>query len=585
MSTTPENPRFDPYAGLDMEKIRSKAKELNAIQWERATGKRPAEPGEWPFFNWKWLRDLEPFPLDVFPEPMARLATEIGHAVGCDPSLPAANLLGIAAGLIGRSACLEIKPDKYVGTTLFQVCIGWPGEGAEEALRIVAEPILQIESELAAEFWRENAEFVETANASEPVRKRTRHGTFAPPEGPVPPVQKRAMLHGGTVAEWLKVLARKGNERGITVVSPDLARMGLIARGRGLGGDRQALMRIWSAEPMSIDTVRDQLGESRCPAFPQLSIVGIMAPSALKALQNHQYDDGFLGHCLLVFPDRWHKPKSQECSEVSPEARSGWATIARRLWERPFSSQNGVSAPSVLRLSDEGRAAFDAGHDAFIERLNEQRYPEDSLATLAKLEELAARLCLVLGVIEHAADPRTPLIVSDKAASGAWRLVEIFVIHAMRVRRYLDPVPHSSVPHGARLILRWIDNHPSAQSLSFADLTRAYSIVRGYTQGLLKTGVSWLELQNGLRPAGSPELGDPHERGRPRTPTWEIHPALVRHGSRSEVSREKLEDSDSFSTTSPCDPLSSWQDEEFRHDDDAARATTTTNARTRAPAQ
>jgi hypothetical protein len=86
MATTPENLRFDPYAGLDMEKIRAKAKELNDIQWERATGSRYKDPDEWPFMSWQWLRKIVPFPVDSsYPKYRGGIPADRGsmNAVDC----------------------------------------------------------------------------------------------------------------------------------------------------------------------------------------------------------------------------------------------------------------------------------------------------------------------------------------------------------------------------------------------------------------------------------------------------------------------------------------------------------------------
>ena len=55
----------------------------------------------------------EPFPVDVLPDPVARLARETADAIGCAADFPAVNALAVAAGVIGRSVSLLLKPGYF----------------------------------------------------------------------------------------------------------------------------------------------------------------------------------------------------------------------------------------------------------------------------------------------------------------------------------------------------------------------------------------------------------------------------------------------------------------------------------------
>ncbi len=492
-----------------------------------------------------WLPAVEAVPLDVFPELMARLAREIGHTVGCDPGLPAGTMLSIAGGLIGRSARLVVRPWQLAGSTILYAGVGWPGSGKAQSQVYAIQPAREIERELAEEFELE--EMSDDWVGRRPLASGDEENRYN--WAPAAVKRWRAVVDGGTVESWLRILARRGNERGILVVSEDISRLGLNVQGIGRGSSRQALMRIWSNLTVNMDQSRDAPDDAARIVEPQISIAGCVTPEMLRAMHNPKRDDGLLDHWLFVFADRSPKPKLHERREVSGVALEGWGQIAKRLWALDLKNwgRDG-SGPAILRRSEDGQAAFDARHDRHVEEMNAAGFTEYLRGPWAKLDTYAGRFWLILSLLHQAADLKaergTIPVASKEAAVGAWRLVDYFKSHARRVYSWLHDARNSGPPRGARsnlrrnvgpprgaqLILRWISNHRESEVVSFGELTRDYSSSNGYDREMLIQGMCWLEQHRVLQVVvGGEDAGKrgSRRRGRPRRRLWEIHRHLT----------------------------------------------------------
>jgi Protein of unknown function (DUF3987) len=502
--------------------------DLELAQWIRERmSKRPCDREKWPWVKEKWLPTVEAAPLDVLPEPMARLAQEIGRAVGCDPCLPMGTMLAVAGGLIGRAARLQVGPRWFARPTIFYAGVGRSGEGKSRSQGYVTQPALEIERELVEEFEQHQA----AMGCSTGERPRLSGDEKADTWAPAAAGRWRAVVDGGTVESWLRILARKGNERGILVVSDDISRLGLNVQGIGRGSSRQVLMRAWSNSTVNIGQSRDAPDDATRIVEPQISITGCVTPEMLRAMHNPKRDDGLLDRWLFVYADRWSKPKSHERLEVSEEALRGWTEIARRLWTwAPRIADGAGGGLEILHYSEEGKAAFDEGHDRHLEEMNDADFAEYLHGPWARLETYAGRFWLILSLLHHAADgeadPATMPVASKEAALGAWRLVECFKTHARRVYSYLYEEREIGPPRGARLIVRWIANHLESDVVTFRDLTRHYATTRGYDREMLMQGACWLQQHKVLRVIAG-DKGGSSTGGRPRGRVWEINPHLT----------------------------------------------------------
>ena len=131
---------------------------------------------DWPPLRLDALPPVEPFPVDVLPDPAARLVIEGADAIGCPRDFLGVPMLAVAAGTIGRSASLMLKDGYFAGATLYVGCVGPPSDGKTPALKAVAAAVRAIDDKLAAEhaqaMERWKADAAATPPKGEPSRRR-----------------------------------------------------------------------------------------------------------------------------------------------------------------------------------------------------------------------------------------------------------------------------------------------------------------------------------------------------------------------------------------------------------------------------
>jgi hypothetical protein len=493
-----------------------------------ANGTRAAEPPEPEPWGPLRLGELPPapdFPLDVLPDDAARLAHEASGAIGCDPGLVAGPVLATAGGLIGRSASLLQGSNWFASACLFQANVALPGDGKTPAVGYATDPVLGFDRALADAFEREKADYRERLEAYERDKKKPGVGPR-----PSPPVPKRVVMDDVTMEAVSRVLA--ANARGVVMVRDELAALvlGLNQYKNGGGSDRPNLLKIWSGKSVVIDRVQHEFGEPVRIPFPFLSIAGNLTPAMLGELANRRGDDGFIDRWLYVYPDRRPKLKSAERRPVSDAAVEGWAGIAKRLWAREMHPGDGSPRPHVVTFTAAGKAEFDRRHDDHVDEVNAADFPDSLSGAWSKLEEYAARLCLVLTLLRHAADPTVdPAALpcaGAREAADAWRLVAYFKAHHRRVRASLHGRGLGGAPEGVRVILRWLRNHPDTTAFPESELTRDFPLFCADRAGL-EDSLQWLAQRNALRRvAGRTPRDGKGKGGRKPAPVWEVHPSL-----------------------------------------------------------
>jgi hypothetical protein len=500
----------------------------------QANSSKPEAPKEWGPVRLGREVEVESFPLNVLPPELARLAQEIGDAVGIDVGMPALGIIAIASGLIGAADSLRIEHNRFASSTIYAGIVGMPGDGKTPALEYVAKPAYEIEHELDGEFREAKERYLQDLrDYDQASRKKAPPGTSTPkPDKPNPPIPRRAVYGTGTTEAWIRCWACPGNEKGGVVVNDEL---GVLVDGfnqyKSKGNDKQILLQSWSNQPISLDRVTNEFMAPIRVQHPHVSIVGNLTPSSLKSFFASNGEDGFRDRWLLYFPDRRPKLKSPDRFPVSDSALEAWRDAARRLWRRASVTDphTGRSYPTTIHFTHEAKALFDEFADAQIDETSDPDFDTDLLGLWSKLDVYASRFCLVLALLHWAADPtleisQTPAC-SVEIVHHAWRLVACFKTHARRVLAYVQGQGVAGIPRGARLILNWIRAHPEANEITFRDITKAYP-ARDYPRALMEDGVAWLVRRNVLRAATAPKPETP-VRGRPPGPAWEINPEFV----------------------------------------------------------
>jgi hypothetical protein len=489
---------------------------IRAVADVKPTGPAPA-PGsgppssDWPALTLEELPPVEPFPIDVLPEAAARLAKRGADAIGCPPDFLAVPMLAVAAGTIGRSVSLMLKPGYFVSPTLYVACIGPPSDGKTPALKAAADAVRAIDDELAAEHaqavdqWKQQA--AATAKGSKP-----------------PPKPRRIDIDDATMEVLPLILA--DNERGLIMIRDELSAfiLGMNQFKGGKGNDRSNALKIWSGDRIVKDRVNhDNNAPIRCP-HPSLTIAGGLVPDMLgELLDPRGRADGFIDRFLPVYPDPL--PVADWSNRGIPEdLAADWRALIARLWMRPMAIKDGRPVPHVAYFTPEGEARWVELYNAHSAEMNDPEFPPYLRGPWGKLREYAGRLTLDLTLMHHAADPTAdPLIVpkvSPRRVDEAWRLIGYFKSHVRRIHAAIASGPGTGEMRAVKAILDWIRD---GQRSSFTE-HEVKQARRWVKDDDLKDASEYLIARGAIRrqaPASSPKPG------RPPLPAYDVNPALL----------------------------------------------------------
>ena len=86
---------------------------------------------------------VEPFPVDVFPVPLARVIREGAEALPCPPEFIGVPMLAVLGGAIGTSRVVEVKLGWREGPRIYAAVVADPGSKKSPALELAMQPLYQ----------------------------------------------------------------------------------------------------------------------------------------------------------------------------------------------------------------------------------------------------------------------------------------------------------------------------------------------------------------------------------------------------------------------------------------------------------
>jgi len=475
---------------------------------------------DWGPIRFGTLPPAEPFPLEVLPIPVRDLAEAAARSIGCPRDFPAVACLAAASGLIGRSATLLVKPGYFESASLYVALVGSPSSGKSPSLRAALAPLRAIGKELY-EAWR-----VET-DAWEELPEKTRgHG----------PILRRVISTDPTTEALAPILAL--GPRGMTIVPDEMTKwsMSMDQYKGGKGGDRPFYLSVWGGESVVIDRAKFMKEPIMVPN-PFLTVAGGMTPGMLSELSEARgREDGFTARLLFSYPDRVPRPYSEE--GVPEWAARAWNDLARALWDRPMRDLDGRPSPHVVVMNSEARREWRDWCQSHRQEQEAEDFPEALEGPWGKLEAYAARLALILHLMDLAADPTrptagTPPEMPRRIIVDAARLVAYFKSHAHRMRAATG----GKGDHGGEevhLLTGWIVRNDKAE-FSLRDIGKDFDRFKQDPASLVDA-LAWMVAHNLIRPRPEPDDSG-SKAGRKPSPRYQANPALresprFRHSGR-----------------------------------------------------
>ncbi len=367
------------------------------------------------------------FPVDVFPPPLRDYVIAGSQALGVPADMVAGPLLGFAAGAIGNSRALQVKPGWVVRSIIWLAIIGAPGSGKSPALDYARHP-LDVLQQTAFETYRaEVATWEEEAAVARSQRP--------PRELPEKPV----LAHYFTTDATMEALAfLLGASPGLAMVRDELVGWVRSHDAYRKAGDRQNWLSLWPGSPLKVD--RRGAGTLYVPR-PTVSVVGGIQPDLLPALAPEAGQaDGFIDRFLMSWPEA--TPTKWTDASVDPEVTTAAETLFSKLRMSPAPAD-----PFITELSADARHAFAGWYDENAELVTQASgLPA---GCYAKYPGQCARIALILHCLHHPENLDRSVDVST--VEDAILVMEYFRQHLARVLPSFGAV---GVPKGAGLVAR-----------------------------------------------------------------------------------------------------------------------------------
>ena len=473
----------------------------------------PAGPSD-PADGWEPIRlgelpPAEPFPLDVLPLPALHLAEAAAESIGCPVDYPAVAILAAASGIIGRSACLLIKPGYFVSASLYAALVGSPSSGKSPALRAALAPAHAIAVKLHDE-WRPKMD------AWKAIAKQADRGEE--------PSLARLVTSDPTTEALGPILAK--NPRGLIVAPDEMTKwvMSMDQYRNGKGGDRPFYLSAWNGEPVYIDRAKN-MREPIVVPHPFLTVIGGMTPDMLSTLpEGRGRDDGFIARLLFAYPDRLARRYSEQ--GIPDDVAADWERVAESLWSRNMRELDGRPSPRVVRLTPEAAREWVAWCQAHYAEQEADDFLDSLEGPWGKLEAYLARLALVLHLMDLASDPTPKLRPRDdppelpkRIIEAAARLVAYFKANALRVHAAMGGKADDG-GEDVRPLVRWIRRN-ALTAFSVRDITQSMRRFRD-DPARLDAALGWMDDRHIIRPRGKPAAGP--KGGRPHTVVYDVSP-------------------------------------------------------------
>lgn len=473
------------------------------------------ERDDWPPLRLKESHKVEPFPIDVFPPPLARLCREVADSIRTAIDIPGLGMLTVAGAAIGQSVQIRIKPTWTESALLYSVVIASPGRAKTPALRLVVQPLYDINQQLCNESAERCAEW-------EIAKKAHDKDDSAADPGAEPP-RLRAVVKDITRESLAIVL--NDNPRGILChLDEAMAWTNSWNQYKGKGTDEQFWLSNYSGDPLFVD--RKGGRESIQIMHPFVAFLGGIQPKLVRKLRGEDgAENGFLHRIAFAFPDAFPRRAWTE-EVVSEEAVQDWRNTIERLYAVPMKDTGDDVRPWLAKLRPEAKARFAEWIDVNGAAMDEAD-DEDREGAMAKAEGRLARLALILSRLRLACDPSRPLLdangvppVELEDVEGAILLTAYFASHAERVA--------GAATEGARTadalaLLKWIKRHHKREFRE-ADASKHLRRFRGDPPAL-SDAIRTLKEAGAIRPKTEPAI--PGKRGPRPSPLHEVRPELL----------------------------------------------------------
>lgn len=403
------------------------------------------------------IEPWRPFPTEVLPDPLRTFVVDSARAIGCDPAYIGLPVLVAVAAAIGLTLTMQMKNKWFVKPILWGCVVGKSGTAKTPAFDAAMTFTRERQTEARERHAAAMAQWEKDLDLFEVEHRKWEHAGGAvdeEPEKPPRPVMERVMTTNVTIEALASLL--DSTPKGLLVAVDELS--GLIAGfdryAQGKGGDAPQWLSCYNAGPIVIDR---KTGEPRTLFVPRaaVSICGTTQPATLGRVMGREHvESGLLARFLLVAPPM--EPSVWSDDDIAEETLTATRDLFRRLFDLAQTTDDtGSPTPNVVYKSPDAHrewVQFYNRHNQRIADLDD----EDLRASYKKIEEVAARIALLVHVVRMVADggAADPTHIDGDSMRAGITLAEWFVGETRRVYQIVGG--ESPTVSNCRRLADWI---------------------------------------------------------------------------------------------------------------------------------
>jgi len=462
------------------------------------------------------IPDAEEFPIDVFPDPLKRLATEIADSMNCPIDYPAISILVLVGGAIANSRHLQIKFGHCQSPCLWGVYVGRPGDTKTPPLKLLQKPF--------SKFARSYLEEYKNRRAIWNDENKGNKGSRSPA-----PKLTRCYVDDITTEGLAMVL--EDNSRGVVMIKNEVSAL-MVSMNQykgGKGGDQKFYLNLWDHTKIIVDRKgdKDRTGIPISVYNPFTSIIGGIQPDVLGILRgDKKQDDGFIDRFLFSYP----KPKpaqGENWMEVSPDVQEQWELIISRLIHLNMEvDELDHERPRLVNLTRSGKESWQRFTDTLANEMNQESFPPHLRGPYSKLKGYCGRLALIIQLMRWACDETHEEDVDGESMGRASELVDYFKSHCQKTYAAMGSCQATT---GAQILFRWIRKYDKtafqkseAQQANKAHFPKINDI---------EPALQILEKNYLIRERSLPASRYP---GRQPSPYWDVNPLIKTLAEKSD---------------------------------------------------
>lgn len=483
-----------------------------------------------------------PVPLEALPASLSQHAVSVAAAVKVPVDLIVAGELAAVAASAARRAEIAIGSTHVEPLNLYVMPVASPGERKPVAVREAIFPLEQEERRLielalptlnearqTAAIGRKRIERLhsEAAKADDAGTRRRLAEEAATLEASLDalPIVEPSLIIDDATPEYLaRALGEQGGR--IFIASEEAGTLIGVAAGlysKNGEANLDAILKAYDGGTIKVGRVtRDRVFVER----PALSILVTAQPAILdKIAANGAFRGrGFVGRVAFVVPESMVGSRLYEDRAIDPVARARYAEILTAILRLPLPA----TASAIPRLRLDGAAL--AAWAAFADQVEREQAPGGRLVHVrdwaskhpGRVARLIGLFHLVLA-FERGEDPFTTPIEAETAVA-AWAIGDWLTEHALAA---FSAMGTDSAEPLARKLLAWI-RREGHRAFSLRDAYRVHRDVDRKED--FTPAIEILEGRGFVRPIVEPRREGP---GRPRSPRWEVNPAVHRDSGDS----------------------------------------------------